>query len=332
MITEESGSANDGGAGFAHVPVLLEETLELLDPQPGKLYVDCTAGAGGHLLRIAEKACVGDAEFLKNNPCVIGIDRDEQSLSNLAKKVGPGVRLIHSNYEDIRSAISKYGINTISGGIIADLGVSSMQLDDPDRGFSFLRNGPLDMRMDASQITTAAEIINNLSEFDLAEIIFRYGEERHSRLIARNIVKARPLRTTLELAEIVSRSIPRNKKKGTARDTSHPATRTFQALRIAVNSELTSLEKFVDEAIDLLEPGAKIVVITFHSLEDRLVKQIFKRASIDCVCPPRQPVCTCDHKSKLLIITRKPVVAAEKEILANIRSRSAKLRAGQKLD
>jgi 16S rRNA (cytosine1402-N4)-methyltransferase len=327
VTTEQSGSASSGQAGLAHVPVLLEEALTLLDMQPGKLYVDATAGAGGHLLRMAEKVGAGDSDQLS----VIGIDRDEQSLRTLSSKVGPGVKLIHANYEDIRSAISEYGINTISGGIIADLGVSSMQLDDPDRGFSFLRDGPLDMRMDASQRVTAAQIINNLSEFDLAEIIFRYGEERHSRLIARNIVKARPLQTTLELAEIVRRSLPRNKKKGTARDTSHPATRTFQAIRIAVNTELASLETFLNEAIDLLEPGAKIVVITFHSLEDRLVKQIFKRASIDCVCPPRQPVCTCDHQSKLLIITRKPVVAEEKEVLANIRSRSAKLRAGEKL-
>lgn len=330
MIIEpsrESGSASPGQAGLAHVPVLLEETLELLDPQPGKLYVDVTAGAGGHLLRIAEKTGGGGP----GNPSVIGIDRDEQSLQSLATRVPPWVQLIHSNYEDIKNALGKYGINTISGGILADLGVSSMQLDDPYRGFSFLRDGPLDMRMDASQHVTAAQIINNLSEFELAEIIFKYGEERHSRQIARNIVKARPLKTTLELAEIVSRSLPRNKKKGTARDTSHPATRTFQAIRIAVNTELSSLERFLNDAIDLLEPGAKIVVITFHSLEDRLVKQIFKRAATDCVCPPRQPICTCDHRSKLLIITRKPVVADEKEVVANIRSRSAKLRAGEKL-
>ncbi len=325
--SKESGSASTGQAGLSHVPVLLEETLKLLDPQPGKLYIDATAGAGGHLMRIAEK--VGGENSQQSS--VIGIDRDEQSLQALSAKVPAWVQLIHSNYEDIKTAIGKYGINTVSGGIIADLGVSSMQLDDPYRGFSFLRDGPLDMRMDASQHVTAAEIINNLSEFDLAEIIFRYGEERHSRLIARNIVKARPLKTTLELAEIVSRSLPRNKKKGTARDTSHPATRTFQAIRIAVNTELSSLERFLNDAIDLLEPGAKIVVITFHSLEDRLVKQIFKRAATDCVCPPRQPVCTCDHKSKLLIITRKPVIADEKEVVANIRSRSAKLRAGEKL-
>lgn len=297
--------------------------------QPGKLYVDATAGAGGHLLQIAQRVCSEGNDA--NHPCVIGIDRDEHSLRSLAARVGPGVQLIHSNYEDIGSAIAKYGINTISGGIIADLGVSSMQLDDPYRGFSFLRDGPLDMRMDASQLVTAAEIINTFSEFDLAEIIFRYGEERHSRLIARNIIKARPLHTTLELAEVVARSLPRNKKKGTTRDTSHPATRTFQAIRIAVNTELSSLERFLNDAIDLLEPGAKIVVITFHSLEDRLVKQIFKRAATDCVCPPRQPICTCNTKSKLLIITRKPVIAAEKEVLANIRSRSAKLRAGEKL-
>jgi 16S rRNA (cytosine1402-N4)-methyltransferase len=185
--------------------------------------------------------------------------------------------------------------------------------------------------MDSSQRVTAEEIINKLSESELADIIFRYGEERHSRLIARNIVRARPLKTTFELADVVVRSIARFKKSGTARDTSHPATRTFQAIRIAVNTEMESLEIFLESAIQLLSPGARLVVITFHSLEDRLVKQIFRRYAAECVCPPKMPVCRCDHKREMLIITRKPLIAAEKEVLANVRSRSAKLRAGEKL-
>jgi len=325
--SDKSGGANNGQAGFAHVPVLLTETLDLLQLQAGKTYVDATAGSGGHLLRMQERLTSPEGP----DSTIVGIDRDWQSLQRLQEKVGAPVRLVHSNYADLKAVLTTLGISTISGGILADLGVSSMQLDDSERGFSFLRDGPLDMRMDSSQHVTAAQLINNLSEPELAQIIFRYGEERYSRLIARNIVRSRPLRTTLELAKVVTGSLRRFGKSGSGRDTSHPATRTFQAIRIAVNDELGSLEKFLEDAIDLLSPGARLVVITFHSLEDRLVKQILRHHARDCICPGRQPVCTCDHQRKMLIITRKPVTANEKEVLANVRSRSAKLRAGEKL-
>lgn len=327
MNSDKSGSTTDGQAGFAHLPVLFDEALDLLNIQPGKTYVDATAGAGGHLLGIAGRMQT-DGKDLQGR--LIGIDRDQKSLENLRSRITSGIQLAHANYEEIKSVLTTFGINTVSGGILADLGVSSMQLDEPERGFSFLRDGPLDMRMDPSQRVTASQLINNLSEYELAEIIFRYGEERHSRLIARNIIKARPLQTTLQLADVVARSLRRFQQGGKSKDSSHPATRTFQAIRIAVNDELASLQNFLDVAIDLLEPGARLVVITFHSLEDRLVKQILRLHAAECVCPPRQPVCTCQQKSEMLIITRKPVVANEKEVLANVRSRSAKLRAGEK--
>src|SRR4030095_12021239 len=245
--------------------------------------VDATAGAGGHLLQIAEKA--------GRSSTVVGIDRDIHALQALKSTADPDVNLVHANYSDIAGALSGLGIDTVSGGILADLGVSSMQLDDASRGFSFMSDGPLDMRMDPTQATTAADLVNTLPEKQLADIIFRYGEERLSRRIAHRIVEARPLHTTLQLANLLRGCIPSPKKNpGPWRDTSHPATRTFQALRIAVNQELESLEKFLRSSLGLMAPGARLVVITFHSLEDRLVKQIFREAASACLCPPRQPV------------------------------------------
>jgi 16S rRNA (cytosine1402-N4)-methyltransferase len=339
------------------VPVLLEEALQLLDVRPGKLYVDATAGGGGHLRAILDKlkpAQIGavnqESEEDKRLAAqrvptgsggggIIGIDRDLHALEDLRRRFGNEVRLVHSNYDCIKDCLADESIYTVSGGILADLGVSSMQLDDPDRGFSFLRDGPLDMRMDPTQTVTAEHLINTLSEEELANIIFNYGEERFSRAIARAIVRERPLHTTCQLSDVVARSFRHqrwrisssSKKRQTPADTSHPATRTFQALRIAVNDELNSLRKFLEDAVSLLAPGARLVVITFHSLEDRAVKQFLRHAASSCVCPPGLPVCTCHHQPELLIITRKPIVAGEKEVLANIRSRSAKLRAGEKL-
>ena len=335
-MTKDPGPAEISQAGFSHRPVLLEEAIDLLNVRSGLTYVDATAGGGGHLAAIVEK--LGNAgtpdRYAKNNesrPSVFAIDRDASALAALSTRLPPSVSLIHSNFSDIKAVLSEVGHDTVTGGILADIGVASMQLDDPDRGFSFLYDGPLDMRMDTSQSTTAEELINNSSERELAEIIFRYGEERYARRVARGIVKARPLHSTLELAAVVASNVKRSTaKRGSPHSYLHPATRTFQAIRIAVNNELDSLEKFLRDSIKLLSPGARLVVITFHSLEDRLVKQIFREASVSCLCPPRQPVCTCHHKRELLIITRKPIVAAEKEVLANIRSRSAKLRAGEK--
>lgn len=303
---------------FGHVPVLLDEAMEQLNLQPGKVWVDATAGFGGHLQEMIKRLS-GDGKF-------IGIDRDNQTLSMLQEKLGNKANLFHANYSDIEQVLEQAEEKEVTGGILADLGVSSRQLDDADRGFSFLRDGPLDMRMDQSQILTAEKIVNSYSEKDLAEIIFTFGEERHSRRIAKRIVENRPFKNTLELATLV-RGCVRSSKH----DDSHPATRTFQALRIAVNDELGNLKSFLQQGIQLLAPGARFVVITFHSLEDRIVKQTFKEAALNCICPPRQPVCTCTKRSQLLVITRKPIVADKKEVLANPRARSAKLRAGEKL-
>lgn len=311
-----------------HIPVMLEETLELLNLRPGKTYVDATAGAGGHLLRIASDT--------GSTSTVYGIDRDLSAIERLKGLVPGNVQLIHSNYSDMRSKLAELGVHTIDGGIMADLGVSSMQLDEAHRGFSFMRNGPLDMRMDQSRGETAENLLNTIDERDLADIIFRYGEERFARRIARDIVQHRPIKTTGQLSAIVANTLRKSQKPKFKRDqgeaSKHPATRTFQAIRIAVNQELQSLEKFLEDACAMLAPGARLVVLTFHSLEDRLVKQFLRSAAVSCVCPPRQPLCTCNKKSQLLIITRKPLVAGGEEVLANVRSRSAKLRAGEKLD
>lgn len=331
-----------------HVPVLLSASLELLNIRSGKVYIDATAGGGGHLAAILQRVEAINGVTMRsdstvNGARVIGIDRDDIAIDNLQRRLGEKIALVHSNYADLKESLSGLGIEQVTGGIIADLGVSSMQLDYGERGFSFLREGPLDMRMDPTQSMTAAGLINTLSERELSDIIFQYGEERHSRQIARAIVHARPLHTTTELANVVSRCIKRgaaicgtSPKRTAGRGNRplvdvHPATRTFQAIRIAVNNELGSLQKFLEDALAMLSPGARLVVITFHSLEDRIVKQILRREASECLCPPRQPVCTCHHKPELLIITRKPIIAESEEILANIRSRSAKLRAGEKI-
>lgn len=314
-----------------HIPVMLDSALALLNVRPGLTYVDATAGGGGHL--------TGILELTQGKGQVIGIDKDASAIARLKGKLSsPNLKLIGSDFANVTAALAKEGIGTVSGGIIADLGISSMQVDDPARGFSFLKDGPLDMRMNTNQTVTANDLVNKLSEKELADIIFKFGEERESRTIARNIVRARPLNTTSELKDVVAASLKyrawqKNKiRAGRNRlDASHPATRTFQALRIAVNSELESLNQLLEQSRTLLSPGARLVVITFHSLEDRMVKQFFKRMASHCVCPPRQPVCTCQKKPEFLIITRKPFVAEEKEVLANVRSRSAKLRAGEKL-
>lgn len=320
-----------------HTPVLLQETIELLDVRPGLTYVDATAGAGGHLASIAELAGPTSKLF--------AFDQDETALKALGERFD-NVTLVHSNFRYLKDSLRQYGVNTVDGGILADLGVSSMQIDQGERGFSFQKDGPLDMRMDKSQTLTAADIVNEWTEDRLADIIWRYGEERHSRRIARRIVMNRPIRTTLELSAIVARCVSppsdkQNKKNRTLKrgfasggssGSIHPATRTFQALRMAVNQELESLDQFLDSALEILKPGARLVLITFHSLEDRIVKQFFKTASLSCICPPRAPMCTCQKQQQLLIITRKPIVASEKELLANTRSRSAKLRGAQKLN
>jgi len=316
---------------FQHIPVLLSEVIETLAPGKGKVYIDATAGLGGHLSEIAAR--------LPADAFLIGIDQDASALEICRKKLEaagfdfkhPRIELVQGNFEDIQDICSRLGVDSVDGGILADIGVSSMQLDDPTRGFSFLYDGPLDMRMDRHQKTSAADLLNTLSEKDIADILFRYGEEKKSRHIARKIVEARPIETTAQLTALVSQVLGKGQGYRRGADKSHPATRTFQALRIAVNDELHVLENFLSNSIRILAPGGRLVVISFHSLEDRMVKQIFKSYESSCVCPPRHPICTCSKQQELQILTKKPLQPDEKETLANPRSRSAKLRAGERI-
>lgn len=303
-----------------HIPVLLKESIDLLNIRAGHTYVDATAGGGGHLAEICRRAGLHSR--------IIAIDQDASALERLkSMPVYSEVSFIHANFGQLRPILSGLNINTIDGGVIADIGISSSQLDDGARGFSFQTDGPLDMRMDLDNPVTAEYLVNTLAETELANIIYKYGEERHSRAIARAIVKNRPVSRTKQLAFLVEACV---RSRG-AREKIHPATRTFQALRIAVNNELENLEIFLEDTIELLAPGGRLAVITFHSLEDRLVKHFFNHMASACICPPRQPICTCNKKAKVKVLTTKPICADEEELVANIRSRSAKLRAVEKL-
>lgn len=300
-----------------HIPVLLEPVLEAL--LPAERIIDGTLGAGGHTGALLAH---GAGE-------VLGLDADESALElarmNLAAW-GDRVHFEHTSYGKMRDAARRLGWEQVDG-ILLDLGVSSMQLDQPERGFAFRHDGPLDMRFDPhSPQPTAAEIVNTWDRDELADIFYRYGEERRSRQLAGAIVSQRPFETTRQLAEVIERVAPRRKS-----DKIHPATRLFQALRIAVNDELGTLERTLPIAIDLLRSGGRLAVISFHSLEDRIVKQAFRLASTDCICPPEVPVCQCDHEATVRLVTRKPVVADEDEVERNPRSRSAKLRVVEKL-
>ncbi len=302
-----------------HASVLLAETVELLDPMPEEVFVDATLGLGGHT-----KALLETEATLR----VIGIDQDAAALElakDRLKEFGDRVEFRQGNFADIRKFVAR------ADGILADLGVSSLQFDSETRGFSFRFDAPLDMRMDATgDDETAAELLERLTQDEIANILYGYGEERFSRRIARRIVERRdsgnPVRTTKELAEIVERSVPRKPK-----DKIHPATKTFQALRIAVNRELEVLAGFLKEAIDLLKPNGRLAIISFHSLEDRMVKQAFLKASGRCECPPRIPQCVCGAERQVEILRKKPITAADDELDVNPRSRSAKLRAVRKL-
>jgi len=313
-----------------HIPVMLRQCMELLRVEPGKVWVDATAGAGGHLREIIRRAGTGGGT-------IIAVDQDLNSLDALKTSIhaefdsSANIRFAHSNFRDMEQILDDNDIDTVTGGILADLGVSSMQLDQAERGFSFSKDGPLDMRMDTTSGITAERLVNTLPERELADIIYKYGEERLSRQIAQRIVQSRPIKTTAQLASVVSPVVLRRRGGGKHRDESHPATRTFQALRIAVNDELGSIEQFLRASIRRLAPGGRLVVITFHSLEDRIVKQILREAASNCICPPRQPVCTCNKRKEIEIITNKPLLPDHEEVLANPRSRSAKLRAGEKV-
>ena len=308
-----------------HQPVLLAETLLLLKPQAGETFVDATLGLGGHT-----EAILAANDGVR----VIGIDQDTEAIE-LAKdrldKFGERFSVYHSNFSDIKQVLVEAEIET-ADGVLADLGVSSLQFDSQTRGFSFRFDAPLDMRMNAdSNAETAAELLETLSEFEIARIIYEYGEERLSRRIARRIVERRengePVKTTKELAVLVEKAVGRGKK-----DKIHPATRTFQALRIAVNGELEILEQFVRDSIEILKKDGRFAVITFHSLEDRIVKQTLQKLSGKCFCPPKFPQCVCGAKTEIEILTRKPIVPTETETEENPRARSAKLRACLKLN
>lgn len=300
-----------------HVPIMVEAVLDGLQvtTHAEALFVDGTLGAGGH-----------SAAILAARPDnrIIGFDRDPHALALATERLasyGERARLVHDSYLALTQVLG----DTLVDGILLDLGLSSMQLDQAERGFAFRFDGPLDMRFDpTSHAPTAADLVNDLPTEAIVDILFRYGEEHHSRRIAKAIVNARPITTTRQLAELIEGlRLPPQKI--------HPATRTFQALRIAVNEELEAVETVLPLALQRLKVGGRLVVITFHSLEDRIVKQFMKTEATDCLCPPRQPVCTCGHRATLKLISRKPITATEAEVEANPRARSAKLRVAERV-
>ena len=307
-----------------HQPVLVNETVTTLSCHPGGIYVDGTIGGGGHACHIF-KTCP-DIKLL------IGIDRDEDALLQAEQRLASfksQVVLIKENYSQIKTIISDLQIKSVDG-VLLDLGVSTHQLLSPDRGFSFSTEGPLDMRMDREQQITASDLVNTLPAQDLEKILREYGEERYAASIAKTIVRERkkePIETTLALANVVTKTIPFSSRPRKI----HPATRTFQALRIAVNDEFANLESVLPDAIDILEQRGRIAVISFHSLEDRIVKNFFRQQSKSCVCPPQLPKCACEQIQKLKVLTKKPIVPTAEEIIMNPRSRSARLRGAEKL-
>jgi 16S rRNA (cytosine1402-N4)-methyltransferase len=312
-----------GGMGAPHRPVLLEETMKYLAPERGGLFVDCTVGLGGH-----------SEAILNSSPDsrVVGIDLDATALAYSRKRLEPfgqRFRAFQANFRAIATVLEEANERD-PNGILVDLGVSSLQFDSPERGFSFRFDAPLDMRMGPEHGATAADLLQQLPESEIARIIFEYGEERYSRRIARRIVERReqgqPITTTTELADLVRIAVGGHK-----RNQIHPATRTFQALRIAVNHELEGLGEFVASAVDLLIPDGRFAGISFHSLEDRILKRELKKLSGHCECPPRLPVCACGARKQIEVLTRRPVAPGDVEVDENPRARSAKLRACRKL-
>jgi 16S rRNA (cytosine1402-N4)-methyltransferase len=305
-----------------HIPVLLEPVLNHLMPD-GQHHVarviDGTVGAGGHASALLERGAQS----------LLGLDADLTAVrlaTDALARFGDRARVVHASYTSMPEQAAALRWNGVDA-ILLDLGVSSMQIDTPERGFSFRHDAPLDMRFNADSVdSTAADLINALDADELAEIFYKYGEEPNGRRLARAIAQARPLYTTHELTRVIERATPRRHD-----DKIHPATRVFQALRIAVNDELRVVEQILPRAIDLLNPGGRFAVISFHSLEDRLVKDAFRLAATDCICPPEIPVCRCEHHASVRLVTRKPITATDDEIQHNARSRSAKLRVVEKL-
>lgn len=309
---------------FAHIPVMLDECLEGLNIKADGIYVDGTVGGAGHSIEIVKR--------LSGNGRLICVDKDEDALKAAGEILAPysdRVTFIHDDYKNLVAELDSIGVGKVDG-ILLDLGVSSYQLDNAERGFSYMKDAPLDMRMDRSQRISAYEVVNGYSESELARILFDYGEEKLARQIARNIIKARaekPIETTLELAKIVEDTYPAK----TRWKFGHPAKRTFQAIRIEVNDELSSLGEAVTQMARRLEKGGRMAVITFHSLEDRIVKSAFKELSLACTCPPDFPVCVCGKVQEVELVNKKPIVASEGELEKNSRSQSAKLRVIEKL-
>lgn len=305
---------------FKHIPVMLEPCMELLglDRHPDGVFVDGTLGGGGHTQEILSRT----------RGKVLGIDRDWEALRAAGERLAPfGDRFVplHGNYANIASLLHEAGYDSMDG-MLMDLGVSSYQLDNPERGFSFHTDAPLDMRMDQTAPLTAEIVLNTYSEKELSRIISLYGEEKWAVRIAKFIVAARPLHTTMDLVRVIDAAVPAAER----RKVSHPARRTFQAIRIEVNSELSLLEPALRDAVSCLKPGGRLVVITFHSLEDRIVKQTFHNLQYPCTCPPKAPVCICGKKPQGFVVTRKPVLPTEEECEINPRSHSAKVRAFEK--
>ena len=309
---------------FKHVPVLLNEVLSWIAPVPGGVYCDGTLGGGGHSEAILKAAGEGAVLY--------GIDRDEHAVAAASRRLEgfPGFHAVHGNFHDAKALLEEAGAPPLDG-VLLDLGVSSPQLDTPERGFSYHEDAPLDMRMDQSRGMTAADLLNSASEEELTGIIRDFGEEKWAARIARILCEHRaesPLRTTFDLVRAVDAAIPKAVRR---REDGHPARRTFQAVRIAVNDELTPLDQALCDLVDCLKPGGRICVITFHSLEDRLVKRCFQRLRDPCVCPPKAPVCTCGKKPVVRLPAGGAVAPSEAEVRENIRARSAKLRVAEKL-
>jgi len=304
-----------------HLPVLVTEVLEHLITRRDGCYIDGTVGGGGHARAILEQTAPHGR--------LLGLDRDPQAVARARERLsvfGERVQLVHASYVELKRLARQHGFFP-ADGVLLDLGFSSLQIDDPARGFAFQLEGPLDMRYDpTSDAPTAADLVNTLPEPELVELLWHYGEEPRSRRIAQAIVRARPLQTTRQLAEVITAAVGR-----APGERLHPATRVFQALRIAVNEELDELEAVLPQAVTTLRPGGRLAVIAFHSLEDRRVKHFFRREARDCICPPEVPVCRCEHQATLRVLTRKPLRPSDEEVTANPRSRSARLRVAERL-
>lgn len=308
---------------FAHKSVLLDQCLEVLNIRPDGVYLDGTLGGAGHSLEIVRRLTTGR---------LIGIDRDEAALRAASERLAAycdKVTLVHANFQELTLVLGTLGISQVDG-MLFDLGVSSPQLDDAERGFSYMADAPLDMRMDRDAGLSAWEVINTWDREELKRILYEYGEERYAPQIAAAIERRRsekPIETTLELSEVIRSAMPPH----ALREKQHPAKRSFQAIRIAVNDELGAVSRMMEDAVPRLKPGGRLAVITFHSLEDRIVKSAMQQAAKGCTCPKEFPVCVCGKKPQIRILTRKPIVPGEKELAENPRARSAKLRAAEKL-